>query len=93
MKDKIILVLAALIFIGIVSGGSFYKGFKTGQDDRQADWDAAMVATAKDVADQNKTTVESRKKAKHATINRNRDERIRYGCQRGWVRDIENCPK
>ncbi len=84
--------LLVLLFVGIISGVAFYKGYKLGEKLVYAEWDKARIEATKATAKENIQIVKDRKKAVHENQNRDRDALILNGCKRGWLRDFEKCP-
>lgn len=91
MTPKIYLALGvvALLLVSNVFVG--YKAYNFGADTVQAKWDKETAARATATAEANDKKLTEKKDRKHATQNMDRNARIRYGCQRGWVRELGRC--
>lgn len=89
--NKFTIGLIAFIFIGIIAGVSFYKGFQLGDKLKQADWDKAIATAAVAGVKANNKIIDDRKQVKHENQNRDRDALIRLHCERGWVFNPEQC--
>lgn len=90
--SRLYTILAALLFLGIVAGVAGFKGYQMGVKLTMADWDAAKLAATEATAKSNIKTVTERKQVNHENQNRDDAALNAYGCERGWVRDRENCP-
>lgn len=91
MKDKIIVGLALIVFLGVVSSVSFYKGYQLGEKLNQSANNVAITNSVVEQAEGNNKVVEDRKQVKHENQNRDRDALIRLHCQRGWVLEPSQC--
>lgn len=90
--SKIYSALLVMAFLGVACAVSGYKGYQLGVELTTAKWDAATKAATESIAKENIQIVKDRRKANHENQNRDDNALNAYGCERGWVRDRENCP-
>lgn len=92
MNPKLALGIGVLILLVASNAVVGYKAFRMGQDNIQADWDKAELERAEAQSKANDAILKQRPKVKHENQNRDHNTLVCNGCQRGWVRDFENCP-